>query len=103
VEALLPISELWQEGILCPMEVAVREGDPAEAILKFDATRQHDLIIMGGPSRDTLPHIYRDGVVHSVIAEARCPVMVLGRSLDGISSFIRPASHSDSDLNQPGA
>lgn len=92
VEAQLPISELKQEGILYPMEVTVCEGDPARAILKFDETRQHDLIIMGGPGRDTLPHIYRNGAVHNVIAGARCPVIVLGRSLDAMSGFVRPIS-----------
>ncbi len=103
VEAHLPISELWQEGILCPMAVAVREGDPAKAILEFDAAKQHDLIIMGGPSRDTLPHTYRAGVVHNVIAGARCPVIVLGRSLDAVSGYIGPVSQPDSELRQSRA
>jgi nucleotide-binding universal stress UspA family protein len=100
VEAQLPISDLKQEGILCPMEVAVCEGDPGRAILKFDATKQHDLIIMGGPGRETPPHIYRNGAVHNVIAEARCPVIVLGRSLDAMSGFVRPVSQPDPGVSQ---
>ena len=100
VEAQLPISALKQEGILCPMEIVVREGDPARAILTFDATKQHDLIIMGGPGRETPPHIYRNGAVHNVIAEARCPVIVLGRSLDAMSGFIRPVAQPDSGVSQ---
>jgi nucleotide-binding universal stress UspA family protein len=100
VEAQLPISDLKQGRILCPMEVVVCEGDPARSILKFDATKQHDLIIMGGPRRDTPPHVYRNGAVHNVIAEARCPVIVLGRSLDAMSGFVRPASQPDPSVNQ---
>jgi len=92
VEAKLPISDLKQEGIICPLEIAVCEGDPARAILRFDGTKQHDLIIMGGPGRETLPHIYRNGAVHNVIAEARCPVIVLGRTLDAEAGVVRPVS-----------
>jgi nucleotide-binding universal stress UspA family protein len=100
VEAQLPISDLKQEGIICPMEIAVCEGDPGRAILNFDATNQHDLIIMGGPGRETPPHIYRNGAVHDVIAEARCPVVVLGLSLDATSGFVRPVSQPDPGVNQ---
>jgi nucleotide-binding universal stress UspA family protein len=100
VEARLPISDLRQEGILCPMDVAVCEGEPAKAILKFDATRQHDLIVMGGPGRVTLPQNYRNGVVHNVIAEARCPVIVLGRSLDSLARLSSAFRTDESSLKR---
>jgi hypothetical protein len=65
------------------MEIAICEGDPGSAILNFDATNQHDSIIMGGPGRETPPHIYRNGAVHDVIAEAR----LFGRCHSQISAL----------------
>jgi nucleotide-binding universal stress UspA family protein len=88
VEAQLPISELRRDGILCPIEVTVAEGDPATAIVKFDAIRKHDLIIMGTPGlADPAPR-YGNRVVQTVISEAGCPVVVLGRSIDPASAFV---------------
>ena len=79
VEARLPISDLKRESIMCPMEVAVAEGHPGRAILHFEEKKQHDLIMMGCPRPRTPSRGFGPGVVQGVIAEARCPVLVLGR------------------------
>src|SRR3954451_16671561 len=77
VEANLPINELKHEGILCPMEIAVCEGYPASQILNFHERKFHDLIIMGGRHhRDSVLGLGH-GVAATVIAEARCPVLIL--------------------------
>ena len=85
VEARLPIQELRHEGILCPTEIAVREGYPAKQILNFNEQKVHDLIIMGGPRLANSARVPGHGVTQSVIAEARCPVLMLGRALESAS------------------
>ena len=95
VEAKLPISELKHEGILCPMEIAVCEGYPARQILSFQERKAHDLIIIGGRRQVTSGRGLGHGVAEAVIAEARCPVLILGGAIEGI-----PASmESDSKLS----
>jgi nucleotide-binding universal stress UspA family protein len=85
VGAKLPIPELKREGILCPMEITVREGYPAKQILNFNEQKAHDLIIMGGPCPVHSARAPGHGVTASVIAEARCPVLMLGRAIESTS------------------
>jgi nucleotide-binding universal stress UspA family protein len=81
VEAQLPIAELKREGIMCPLEIAVCEGYADRKILAFNEQKPHDLIIMGGPrGRDSLQTFGRS-VTEEVIAEARCPVLILGDAI----------------------
>jgi len=82
VEGKLPLSELKREGILCPMEIAVCEGYPERAILRFNERKHHDLIIMGCPRQGALRGRFGHSVVRAVIAEARCPVLVIGRGIE---------------------
>lgn len=81
VEANLSIDELKQEGIMCPLEIAISEGYPERKILAFDQQRPHDLIIMGGPQRRDPIYPLGHSVTEAVIAEARCPVLVLGSAI----------------------
>ena len=78
VEGKLPMSQLRREGILCPMEITVCEGYPEQAILRFSELRHHDLIIMGRPRQDILRGQFGHSAVHGVIADAHCPVLILG-------------------------
>jgi len=95
VEAKLPITELKQEGILCSMEVAVCEGYPARQILNFHERKPHDLIIMGGRHHRDSVRGPGHGVAEAVIAEARCPVLIIGGEIESV-----PASmESDSQLS----
>ena len=95
VEAKLPVTELKREGILCPMEIAVGEGYPARQILNFVERKPHDLIIMGCRHyRDSVRRLGH-GVAEAVIAETRCPVLILGGAIESV-----PASmESDFKLN----
>jgi nucleotide-binding universal stress UspA family protein len=86
VEAKLPISELRHEGILCPLEIAVSEGYAARQILNFHERKGYDLIIMGGPHLGSPARGLGHGVTEAVIAEARCPVLMLGRAIESISA-----------------
>lgn len=81
VEAKLPISELKQEGIMCPMEIAISEGHPERQILSFNERKPHDLILMGGPGRQNSLQLSRPGVTEEVIAGAQCPVLILGSAI----------------------
>jgi nucleotide-binding universal stress UspA family protein len=86
VETRLPISELKQEGILCPIEIVISEGYADRKILAFNEQRPHNLIVMGGPEGRGFPKRYGFSVTESVIASARCPVLVLGTAaVDAVS------------------
>jgi nucleotide-binding universal stress UspA family protein len=92
VEARLPIPDLKREGILCPMEIAVCEGYPERAILRFNERKHHDLMIMGCPRAGTLRTRFGHSVVRGVIAEARCPVLVIGRGIETDPAIDEPES-----------
>jgi nucleotide-binding universal stress UspA family protein len=92
IEAKLPISELKEEGILCPLEIAVGQGYPARQILNFHERKCYDLIIMGGPRQGSPARGLGHGVTEAVIAEARCPVLMLGRAIESISASSEAAS-----------
>ncbi len=101
VEAKLPISELRREGILCPLEIAVSEGYAARQILHFQEQKSCDLIIMGGSRMGNPIRGLGHGVTETVIAEAHCPVLVLGRAIESISDSTNLAT--DSRLKNPDA
>ena len=98
VQSQLPIVELMRDGLLCPMEVTVAEGDPASAILKLNAKRQHDLIVMGSPAGCS----DRDGgVLQTVMFGARCPLIVLGRCIDASQGSIGSVTRAGSAKREP--
>ena len=92
VEAKLPISELKHEGILCPLEIAVSEGYAARQILNFHERKGYDLIIMGGPRLGNAARGLGNGVTAAVVAEAPCPVLMLGPAIESISASAEPIS-----------
>jgi nucleotide-binding universal stress UspA family protein len=92
VEAKLPITELKHEGILCPMEITVREGYPVKQILNFNEEKVHDLIIMGGTRPVHAAWGPGHGVTESVIADSCCPVLLLGRAIESASDSTEPIS-----------
>jgi nucleotide-binding universal stress UspA family protein len=65
-------SRLWRQP-----EIAVRQGDTVSQILEEAVYPNRDLIILGSSSARTGPRASEDSVVHRVISEARCPVMIL--------------------------
>ncbi len=76
VAARLPAPALTEASLFCPLEIAVREGDPAREILKFDSCTNQDFIILGSPEVPPNARLQNTSVVHRVVAEARCPVIV---------------------------
>jgi hypothetical protein len=91
VESKLPISDLKREGILCPMEIAVCEGYPEQAILRFNDRKHHDLIILG-TSRSWTQREFRRSVVEGVTTQADCPIVVIGRTVGTTPAAIEAAS-----------
>ena len=96
VERELPIAELKQEGILCPIEIVISEGYPERKILAFDERKPHDLIIMGGPHKRGSWQGSGYNVTESVMAGARCPVLILGA---GTAAACSDAAESGSQLS----
>jgi nucleotide-binding universal stress UspA family protein len=61
---------------LFPIEIIVREGDALQAILEEAVYPHRDCIVMGkGGTRNESG--FRNGIVHHVIENARCPVVAL--------------------------
>jgi nucleotide-binding universal stress UspA family protein len=96
VEQRLPISELKNEGIMCPMEIAIAEGYPDRQILSFNERKPHDLILMGGPRRRHPLQTIAHSVAEQVIAGSQCPVFLLGSALASASSDL---TRPDSELS----
>ena len=59
----------------CPLEISIRDGNPADAILKFDSQHTHDLVILRsaqefGSSRPFC------GTTRRILNEVSCPVLL---------------------------
>lgn len=78
IEARLPLEDLKREGMLCPMEIAVGDGYPEQAIPRFNERNHYDLIIMGEP-RFSTQRSFGHSVIESVTTEAHCPVIIIGQ------------------------
>lgn len=58
-------------------DIAVREGDPAVQIVEEAACPFRDLILLGSSSLKPFPQGRESNLIDRVIAETRCPVLVL--------------------------
>lgn len=65
------------QGPLPPFDIAIHEGSAVRAILKEEASRESDFIIMGSSSHGMVSALFGTSVVHRVVAAARCPVITL--------------------------
>lgn len=73
-------SPTWREAeLLCATEIDVREGEPAEEIVKHCQSTNLDLLILCSPGRSTADRRWADSVGYRVIAGSQCPVFVLGK------------------------
>lgn len=73
-EALAEVRELCEDqGTTC--KAMVREGHPAEEII--EASRDHDLVVMGTHGRSGLEHLLMGSVTEKVIRHAPVPVLVV--------------------------
>lgn len=77
IAARIPSSAVHEAGLLCPLDFAAFSGDPAAEILKVEAATSFDFLLLGAPQSP-----YTDqpgaGVVHRIVGQARCPVILLG-------------------------
>ena len=75
--ARLPAGALREARLLCPLQIAALTGDPATAILKSKVGANLDFLLLGAP-RSLYPDRAGTSVVHQVVGQARCPVILLG-------------------------
>ena len=68
--------------VSCPLEIAIRSGDPAHEIVAHAAKTHQDLILMCSPGRENVRGLLDAGVLKAVLSEAPCPVLVTGRGLE---------------------
>jgi nucleotide-binding universal stress UspA family protein len=76
----LPYGTLREAELFCRMEIAVREGDPAGEILRYQAETKQDFIILDGPRAHGTAPPHHASTVHRIVTGAQCPVILLGRS-----------------------
>lgn len=79
VASRLPWPVLREAELFCPLEITIRQGDPASEILSYQDKTDQELIVLG-PATSSAQH--RPGsasVVHRIMREARCPVITLGQ------------------------
>ena len=60
----------------CPLEISIRDCDPAEAILKFDVQHPHDLMLLPCPEDYGVRRPFC-GATRRILNEARCPVLLM--------------------------
>ncbi len=75
----LPESALREAQLLCPLEIAVREGDLATELLNFAASTNQDFIVLG--SSDFSGASSDGDLVHRIVNEALCPVIILSQAV----------------------
>jgi nucleotide-binding universal stress UspA family protein len=86
----LPAPALREAGLLCRLEIAVREGDPAKEILRYDSFANQDLIIMGSSRSGGGNRIEGTTILNEVVTEARCPVIIVRPSSALANEFVPP-------------
>lgn len=95
VASRLPAPTFREAELLCPTEIAIREGDPAEEILRHDASIPQDLMILCSPGSPTGRADWRSTVSFKVLSRARCPIVVLRKQPDTAKSFHQGTQSSE--------
>lgn len=83
VASRLPALALREAELLCPVEIAVREGDPADEILRHVNSARQDFLVLGPVGQR--PGSSGGSVTGKVTRGARCPVLLLGDVLSASS------------------
>jgi universal stress protein A len=60
-----------------PVDYALMEGEPADAIVRLAAEKQCDLIVMGSHGRSGLQRWLLGSVAETVLRHSPCPVLVV--------------------------
>lgn len=71
------------------IQISVCDGDPAEAILKFESEHPHSLILMRGSGACAVERSGR-GVTRRVLSEASCPVVLTRTDLSVGHAWMNP-------------
>lgn len=82
VASKLPASTWREAELLCPTEIAIREGDAADEIVNHCALTNPNLTILCSPGNLSSGQSWRESVSCRVITSARCPVFVLKQQAD---------------------
>jgi nucleotide-binding universal stress UspA family protein len=72
-----------------PAETILREGDPAEEILRAAGIVHADLIVMGTRARGRVAQALMGSVATSVIHKARCPVLIVAATAGYEADVVR--------------
>jgi universal stress protein A len=67
-------------------EYALRVGSPAEEIVRYAASCDVDLIVMGTHGRSGIAHVLMGSVAEQVVRTAPCPVLLVRAPKHGASS-----------------
>ncbi len=73
---LEPLAQVFEDAG-CKVKVAVRHGDPAEAILQAAEDVNATMIAMGTHGRQGLRRLIEGSVAETVIRHANCPVLTV--------------------------
>ncbi len=102
VIARLPFTAWREAELLCPTQVAVREGDPADEVLNYCMQTEQGLIILCSPGDMRSREGWRNGISYRTIAGARCPVVVARSSSDMAVAISVPEGSSSQKFSPRG-
>lgn len=66
-----------QKGYTVDMELVVKEGSPASAILKYSEEENIDLIIMGTSGKSGIDRLLMGSVAQNITKSSKCPVLIV--------------------------
>ena len=69
-----------------PMEIAVRTGDPADAILQYAKDHDIDLVVCGTHGRRGIDRLIMGSVAERVVRLAPCSVLTVGARRPAVSA-----------------
>jgi len=84
------------------LRLEVRGGYPAAEILEASRSPQHDLIILGSPAESLVIRIMGSSVIHQILGEANCPVLIVKPGESVTRSLTHQLLHSDPISLEPG-
>jgi len=67
----------YQQELICPSQVEIVQGDPADEIIRLANIYQTDLIVIGSRGLTGVNRIVQGSVSSQVVADANCSVWVV--------------------------
>jgi nucleotide-binding universal stress UspA family protein len=81
--------------------ILIREGETARSILDEAGSMSQDLIILGSPRPSTVSYLPSDGIVHRVVLESRCPVLMINASTSSATQNLYGFNEVEAGLRVP--